>query len=380
MGNVANNVLTGAAGNDRLTGDAGNDTLQGDAGTDTAVFSGARSDYKITQLADGSVSIIDQRSGAPDGSDIAWNVEQFQFSDKQYTLAEVLSDTTTVTPPPPPPPPPPETGLTLTGSSSANTLTGGALDDTISGLGGNDTLTGNGGNDKLDGGAGNDKLSGGDGEDVLIGGAGYDTLDGGAGNDTASYATATAAVTVSLTAASYQNKGDAYFDSFTSIENLTGSAYADTLTGNTGANKLSGGAGADRLYGAAGNDTLEGGAGNDYLSGDAGTDTALFSGKSTDYSWVKNADGTWTITDLRTGSPDGKDTLVGIETLQFSDGQKGLGAANTPGATIVSGAGEFHLDDMPMPAPADQHANWFNFHLDWLPSLERAFLLAEAEI
>src|SRR5262245_29347588 len=99
IGNVANNLLDGGAGNDRLIGDAGNDTLQGGAGTDTAVFSGARSQYQLTQLADGSVSVVDLRSGAPDGSDIVWNVEQFEFSDRQYTLAEALSQ-----PPPQPPP------------------------------------------------------------------------------------------------------------------------------------------------------------------------------------------------------------------------------------------------------------------------------------
>ena len=373
IGNVANNLLNGGAGNDRLIGDAGNDTLQGGADSDTAVFSGARSQYQVTQLADGSVSVVDLRSGTPDGSDIAWNIERFEFSDKQYTLAEVLSDPGSQ--PPPPPPEPPATGLTLTGTSGNNTLTGGALADIISGLAGADTLYGNGGADTLNGGTGNDKLYGGDGDDLLIGGAGSDTLDGGAGTDTASYATATAGVVVNLTA-TYQNRGDAYIDSYTSIENLTGSDFADTLTGNSAANKLTGGAGADKLYGGAGNDTLIGGAGNDYLSGDTGTDTALFAGKSTDYSWVKNTNGSWTITDLRAGSPDGKDTLVGVEVLQFSDSQKSLGAANPPGAIALSGAAEPHFDLLPPPSYSEQHASWLTFHEDWLASLDRGFLFA----
>jgi serralysin len=374
MGNVGNNTLDGGAGNDRLIGDAGNDTLKGGADSDTAVFSGARSQYQVTQLADGSVKVVDLRGGAPDGSDIAWNIERFEFSDKQYTLAEVLSDPGSQ-PPPPPPPPPPETGLTLTGTSANNILTGGALADIISGLGGADTLNGNGGADILDGGTGNDKLYGGDGDDVLIGGSGSDTLDGGAGTDTASYATAAAGVVVNMTSI-YQNRGEAYIDSYTSIENLTGSNFADTLTGNSAANKLTGGAGADKLYGGTGNDTLIGGAGNDYLSGDAGTDTAVFAGKSTDYSWVKNTNGSWTMTDLRTGSPDGQDTLVGVEVVQFSDGQTSLGAANPPGAIAMSDAAEFHLDLLPLPSFADQHASWSAFFENWISSFDKDFLLA----
>jgi len=48
--------------------------------------------------------------------------------------------------------------------------------------------------------------------------------------------------------------GDTNF--LVSIENLTGSNYADTLIGDTGANVLTGGAGNDVLNGGAGTDTL----------------------------------------------------------------------------------------------------------------------------
>ena len=366
IGNVANNLLNGGAGNDRLIGDAGNDTLQGGADSDTAVFSGSRSQYQVSQLADGSLSVVDLRSGSPDGSDIVWNVEQFEFSDKKYTIAEVLAD------PGSPPPQSSTTGLTLTGTSGNDTLNGASLDDIISGLGGADVLSGYGGADTLDGGSGSDKLYGGDGNDLLIGGTGGDTLDGGAGTDTASYATATAAVVASLASPS-NNKGDAYLDSYTGIENLTGSNYADTLTGNGSVNSLAGGGGADNLYGNGGNDTLTGGAGADYLNGGSGTDMAVLAGKSTDYSWVKNADGSWTITDLRSGSPDGKDTLVSIELLQFNDGQKTLGTSST---STVAAAAEPHLDLMPSPSHIEQHAGWPAVHETWLASLDKDFLLA----
>ncbi len=48
-------------------------------------------------------------------------------------------------------------------------------------------------------------------------------------------------------------------DTYTSIENLTGSPYADTLIGNNGANVIRGGDRSDTLNGRFGSDTLIGG-------------------------------------------------------------------------------------------------------------------------
>lgn len=56
------------------------------------------------------------------------------------------------------------------------------------------------------------------------------------------------------------------------------------------------------------------------LDGGSGNDTAVFSGVRADHSWVHNSDGSWTVSDLRSGTPDGADTLKNIETLQFGDG------------------------------------------------------------
>ncbi|MES9914680.1 MAG: Ig-like domain-containing protein [Candidatus Thiodiazotropha sp. 4PDIV1] len=70
----------------------------------------------------------------------------------------------------------------------------------------------------------------------------------------------------------------------------------------------------------AGDDTLTGGAGDDYIDGGAGTDTAVFSGNRTDYTinYYAAAD-ELVVTDTRGGSPDGTDTLINVEILQFSD-------------------------------------------------------------
>ncbi len=151
----------------------------------------------------------------------------------------------------------------VTGSTTAeNWLTGGAGDDTLAGGNLNDILNGNSGQDRLVGGAGSDVLLGGADNDVLIGGAGGtrdgnasagDILIGGDGFDTASYETATAGVTASLSGATV-SAGDASNDVYDSVENLRGSDFADTLEGNEFENELTGGKGDDTLRGAGGDD------------------------------------------------------------------------------------------------------------------------------
>jgi Ca2+-binding RTX toxin-like protein len=140
-----------------------------------------------------------------------------------------------------------------------------------SGTAGADRLTGGVGADKLMGLAGADQLDGGAGDDVLEGGLGADSLIGGTGRDTASYAQAVAGVTVDLLKPA-ANTGEAAGDTFSGVEDLLGSAFADRLSGDNGANTLTGGAGADILLGMGGSDTLLGGAGNDVISGHGGND------------------------------------------------------------------------------------------------------------
>jgi Ca2+-binding RTX toxin-like protein len=144
----------------------------------------------------------------------------------------------------------------LEGGSGNDSLSGSDGRDLLLGGGDADTLNGNSHADTLDGGTGNNKLYGGLGDDTLIGGADNDTLDGGDGNDTASYAQAAAGVTADLGVPGSDNTGGGGLDLHVSIENLTGSAFADTLTGDGGANVLSGLDGDDILTGAAGVDTF----------------------------------------------------------------------------------------------------------------------------
>ena len=111
-------------------------------------------------------------------------------------------------------------------------------------------------------------------------------------DDLVSYYKSTAGVTINL-ATNTASGGYARGDSFTSIENIYGSNYADIITGDahdnyfygySGNDRLDGGAGDDILYGSSGNDRLDGGAGDDELWGDSGDDR-LDGGAGDDELW-----------------------------------------------------------------------------------------------
>ncbi|GEO01727.1 hypothetical protein NSE01_35590 [Novosphingobium sediminis] len=133
------------------------------------------------------------------------------------------------------------------------------------------------------GGSGNDTITGNDADNVINGGAGDDTLNGGSGSDTASYEGAASGVTVSLAISGAQATGGAGSDTLNSIENLIGSASADTLTGDGGNNAINGGVGGDLIDGGAGDDTMTGGLGDDTFVVDSAGDKAIeLSGQGTD--------------------------------------------------------------------------------------------------
>ncbi|MDO9246438.1 MAG: M10 family metallopeptidase C-terminal domain-containing protein, partial [Phenylobacterium sp.] len=79
-----------------------------------------------------------------------------------------------------------------------------------------------------------------------------------------------------------------------------------------------GGSGSDQIYGNSATNRLSGGPGDDVLDGGEGVDTAIFSAAQANYRWTTDASG-WRVTDLRTGVPEGVDTLRSIEFLKFSD-------------------------------------------------------------
>jgi serralysin len=90
------------------------------------------------------------------------------------------------------------------------------------------------------------------------------------------------------------------------IENANGGSGNDSITGNAANNALNGNGGNDTLRGDGGNDTLDGG---------SGTDTAVFSAALSTYTLVNYGGSVYVLT---TGA-DGKDTLMNVENIQFSD-------------------------------------------------------------
>lgn len=85
-GNAIANVLNGGAGNDTLSGGGGNDTIVGGSGIDTAAFFGNVASYLITYDSPRQTfTLLDQRSGSPDGTDIVSATEYFVFSDGTFT-------------------------------------------------------------------------------------------------------------------------------------------------------------------------------------------------------------------------------------------------------------------------------------------------------
>ena len=92
LGNDGNDKLHGQKGEDRLIGGSGDDIVNGDGHLDTAVFSGNMSDYSVLKVGDESYQIRDNRAGSPDGIDLIYNVEYWEFQDRTATTNEVKNE------------------------------------------------------------------------------------------------------------------------------------------------------------------------------------------------------------------------------------------------------------------------------------------------
>ncbi len=244
-GSVFNDLLVGDANDNVLTGGAGADYLYGGGGSDTASYANA-ADGVYADLDGGLGYVGDATNDTYNGIE---NLTGSAFNDA------------------------------LIGDANDNVLMGGAGGDYLVGGSGSDTASyanaahwvyadlaagygsvGDAAGDTYDsienliGGTFNDMLFGDANDNVLMGGTGADYLAGGGGSDTASYANAAGGVYADLDAG-YGSAGDAWDDTYDSIENLTGSAFDDWLIGDANDNVLTGGAGGDYLAGGAGNDT-----------------------------------------------------------------------------------------------------------------------------
>lgn len=82
-GTSGNDSLVGTMGPDILQGGAGNDSIDGGSGLDVAVYSGARSNYQITN---NSSSLVLTDATGKDGTDTLINVERLKFTDQSLAF------------------------------------------------------------------------------------------------------------------------------------------------------------------------------------------------------------------------------------------------------------------------------------------------------
>ncbi|KAJ8272595.1 hypothetical protein GJAV_G00091090 [Gymnothorax javanicus] len=162
----------------------------------------------------------------------------------------------------------------ITGSRRSTLIIGGNMDDYLRGNEGNERIEGNAGNDIINGQSGDDNLLGGKGDDIIMGGAGNDmiygglgadTIDGGPGVDVVFFSgdvRTSTGIKVDLTT----GKGewaDAENDTYTDVEDVSGTNFDDVIIGNEEDNELVGKFGNDTLVPGHGSDKLFGGPGND---------------------------------------------------------------------------------------------------------------------
>jgi Ca2+-binding RTX toxin-like protein len=286
-----------------------------------------------------------------------------------------------------------ETLTYLRGSEFADTITAATQATllTLDAGAGDDVITSAGSSVSVKGGAGDDRFVSGQAGDIFDGGAGFDTVDYGG------YVSAVAVSLAAQTGAGGDQLlnveaviGSAFADT------LTGDANANTLRGGGGNDVIDGGAGTDTaqylgastdynwtqgsdgswtvkdlragaadgvdtlksiellkfsdkvvqlpvqpvppvtniINGTSVADTLFATSANDVIDGGSGTDTVQFNGASTDFSWTQGSDGSWTVKDLRAGSPEGTDILKNVEQFKFTDK---IVVIVTPPANVILG-------------------------------------------
>ena len=232
VGNNANNILDGRAGADKMDGGAGNDTFIVDNLGDEITDSSGSADLVMTyvnhtlgsQIENLRLMGINALNGTGNGvNNVVWaNIaDNTVDGGGQVLFAKFIGDTLSY-----------EYGatagvkvdLSLTGPQD----TGGSGVDTILNF---------------------EHLTGSNYDDVLSGDGGVNILDGLTGVDTVSYASATSAVNVDLSARTGTSiiGATTVVDTLLNFANVTGSSFDDSLTGDVFDNVFDGGDGLDTV-------------------------------------------------------------------------------------------------------------------------------------
>jgi serralysin len=393
IGNNLDNRLVGTAGNNFLDGRAGADKMDGGGGNDTYVIDNLGDEITDASGTDLVMTYINHNLGATienlrlmgtnalNGTGNALNnfvwanigdnvvdggSENAALGLKGDTLSYEFGATSGIT-----------LDLGLTGEQS----TGGSGTDTVinfenlTGSNYNDLLSGNAGANILDGLGGVDTVSyasatasvtvdlsaqtavsggvvdtilnfenitGSSYDDIMVGDLRRNAFDGGNGSDTVSYqnvAAGAGGVVADLTIVGAQNTHAAGYDTFVRVGNTTRSSI-ENLTGSVNNDVLTGDAYNNALNGSSGDDSLYGGNGADVLTGGAGNDL-INGGTGSDTAIFAGTDKI--VVDLNlTDAQDtgqGLDKLIGIENLVSGDGDDLL-TGNALNNNFVAGLGD----------------------------------------
>ena len=350
-GTGGNDVLTGTSHNDTLEGAGGNDMINGGDGIDTAVFRGARSTYSFKELGDGSLLV----SSPTEGTVTLNSVEILHFTDRSYERAQVVD----VTPPAAP---------TLAVTKNANGYAKGNKPLVSGGAEANATVKVYSGNVQI--GTTQADANGlwtlttealADGMNYSI----YAKAIDAAGNESAPSASVTFHVdaraptiptgSLSLNPGGNQPVFSGTAEAGTTIQLVRNGDFIDIAHANVGSDgkwkldslPLPNGnytvsvvsvdkadnatTAAQRLSftvssslnetGTAANDQFTAGTGNNAIDGRGGIDTVVYAGPRANYQVSKEVWG-YSVTD--SAGPGGRDTLIDVERVQFSDGWEAL--------------------------------------------------------
>jgi Ca2+-binding RTX toxin-like protein len=293
FGGSGNDTLIGGRGNDELNGEAGIDTLEGKAGNDTLTGGAQNDTYIFADLSLGTDTVVEVANGGSDTLDFSGFGAKVSVD---LDLSKQVYGTSNA--------------LILASSAHLENVKGSAWDDTLKGNGGANRLEGNAGNDTLEGRGGADVLEGGEHDDQLTGGGaddtyvfrsldtawytvwylGWDTITemAGDGADWLDFSGFRGPVSLDLNKSLFGASDVGGYDldlvllNPGEVENVRGTAYADTIYGTSRANILEGNGSDDVLFGGDGEDELLGQAGRDYLDGGLGRDT-LTGGSEADF-------------------------------------------------------------------------------------------------
>jgi len=299
IGNAGNDTYFYTSGHDTYNDKSGNDVVELSAdwlSTDVSIFrqiTGTTGQNNLTIELDANNSILLQdfffTSSPPFGFSVDGKFETLRFNDSTADLALVSGTYTTY------------------GSNHADTITD-IGNDTVYAGDGNDTVgttLSSSGDDTYYAEGGDDLISTSDGSDTVYGGAGNDTIRAALASDISGHLYHGGAVSLALSGDgsdsvdySWKSWGTSYGlyvdlsdpeagfaqkimlsnstltgaqDTLISIENITGTAYADTLIGNDSVNILDGRDGNDTLLGGNGNDIYVLSNGQDIASDTGGT-------------------------------------------------------------------------------------------------------------